>query len=186
MNKPLLELVIILGLPIVFFLIGKNFVEKFSNQKHIEEVLKNKHLKPLYGRFGGYNTDEVKLYWKALYPSAIEDEKRFLYLDLLFPLFYGSPLIISIALAWTRLDRSLSLIWFILPVIITMFADWTENLIQLQQIKRFPSLEELEHLESEWISVASTATRFKLYFFVISYLLLIGMAISIAYNSFFS
>ena len=66
-----------------------------------------------------------------------------------------------------------------------MFADWAENLIQLQQIKRFPSLEELEHLESEWIWGASTATRFKLFFFVISYLLLIGITISIAYNSFF-
>jgi hypothetical protein len=186
MNKPVLELIIILGLPIVFFLIGKSFVEKFSNQKHIQEVLGNKHLKPLYVRSGGYNTDEVKLYWKALYPSAIEDEKRFLYLDLLFPLFYGSPLITSILFAWIRLNRPLSLIWFILPVIITMLSDWNENFIQLQQIKRFHSLEELENLEIEWIWVASTATRFKLYFFVISYLLLIGMDISIAYNSFFS
>ena len=189
MNKPLLELVIILGLPIVFFLIGKSFVEKFSNQKHIQDVLKNKFgkdLKPLYSRFGGYDKDEVKLYWKALYPDAIKDEKRFLYLDLLFPLFYGSALITSILLAWIRLNRPLSLIWFILPVIITMLSDWNENLIQLQQIKRFHSLEELENLESEWISVASTATRFKLYFFVISYLLLIGMVISIAYNSSFS
>jgi hypothetical protein len=113
MNKPILELVIILGLPIVFFLIGKNFVEKFSNQKHIQEVLENKHLKPLYGRSGGYNTDEVKIYWKALYPDTIEDEKRFLYLDLLFPLFYGSALITSILLAWIRLGKPLSLIWFI-------------------------------------------------------------------------
>ena len=191
MNKQVLELVIILGLPIVVFLIGKNFVEKFSNQKHIQEVLKKniascKDRIPLYARFGGYNTDKVKLYWKALYPHAIKDEKRFLYLDLLFPLFYGSALIISISLAWIRLDRLLSLIWFILPVIIIMLSDWAENLIQLQQMKRFPSLEELENLESEWIWVASIATRFKLYFFVISYLLLIGMAISIAYNSFFS
>lgn len=123
--------------------------------------------------------------WKAFYPDAIEDEKRFLYLDLLFPLFYGSALITSILLAWIQLNRPLSLIWFILPVVITMFADWLESLIQLQQIKRFPSLEELEHLESEWIWVASTATRFKLYFFVISYLLLIGMTVSIVYNSFF-
>lgn len=61
MNKALLELVIILGLPIVVFLIGKNFEEKFSNQKHIQKVLEYRHLKPLYSRFGGYNTDEVKL-----------------------------------------------------------------------------------------------------------------------------
>ena len=67
MNKALLELVIILGLPIVVFLIGKNFVEKFSNQKHIQEVLENTHMKPLYCRSGGYNTNEVKLYWQALY-----------------------------------------------------------------------------------------------------------------------
>lgn len=73
MNKPLLELVIILGLPIVFFLIGKNFVEKFSNQKHIQEVLKKnissgKDRIPLSADFGGYDTDEVKLHWKELYP----------------------------------------------------------------------------------------------------------------------
>ena len=74
MNKPLLELVIILGLPIVVFLIGKDFVEKFSNQKHIQEVLKKnissgKDRIPLSARFGGYNMDEVKLYWQALYPD---------------------------------------------------------------------------------------------------------------------
>lgn len=73
MNKPLLELVIILGLLVVVFLIGKNFEDKFSNQKHIQEVLKKKISSgkdriPLYARFGGYNTDKVKLYWKTLYP----------------------------------------------------------------------------------------------------------------------
>ncbi len=166
-------------------------MEKFSNQKHIQEVLKKdisscKDCIPLYARFGGYSTDEVKLYWQALYPDAIKEEKRFLYLDLLFPLFYGSTLLTSILLAWIRLGKPLSLIWFILPVVITMLSDWAENLIQLQQINRFPSLQELENLETEWIRVASTATRFKLYLFVISCLLLIGMAISIVYNSFFS
>ena len=125
---------------------------------------------PLYSRIIGYDETEVRNHWNWLGADGREVERRFLLVDLAFPIAFGSGFLAGLFLAWGGAGRPFRVGWLVVPVMITVLADWTENLIQLVQLSRFSND---VPLQVAWIRVASFATSTKLLFFIVSIALII-------------
>ena len=101
-------------------------------------------------------------------------------LDLVFPILYGTAFFLSALAARKILDGRLPALWSspMISIAITVIADWTENVIQLGQLKRFmdPTNPGLQAMQ---IAVASTATTIKLVSFVLTIVLLIALALAV-------
>ena len=171
-----------LGWPIVIFLGGVLIMIVVSGHNYVTKQLRERatpdNRKPLNMRFRGYNTAAVDRHWGVLDARALRIEQHFLQLDLLFPLFYGTALAIALLRTSEVSGRSLSPIWLIAPVAVTMLADWIENLVQLAQLRRY-TLSGATGLEDRWIQVASLATIVKLVFFTLTVVLLIWLALGV-------
>ena len=170
MGKLIAEAVFLLALPTVIFLGGVRIMTNLSGHEYVERLRDKLALDDqtsLNQRFMGYDLAAVKRHWQPLASDklALQIEQRFLELDLVFPLFYGSAFAISLLLAWTALDRPFNPVWIIAPVAITILADWIENLSQLNQLNRVQQMNDVEALQGGWIQVASLATMVKLFFF---------------------
>ncbi|HEY3475236.1 MAG TPA: hypothetical protein VGK56_11545 [Anaerolineales bacterium] len=131
---------------------------------------------PLNMRLHGYDTTDAAQLWGILDERARDSERRFLQLDLLFPLFYGGAFLIALLRVWTDLGKPFSRVWLIAPVVIAVLTDWTENLIHLAQLELFVEKGK-EGLHSVWIQIASAATTIKIVFFAGTLILLIGLAV---------
>ncbi|HYO12231.1 MAG TPA: hypothetical protein VE685_03435 [Thermoanaerobaculia bacterium] len=161
MSNLAVKAVLVLALPLVVLLGGGWIMEKWSQRDLVKKALEgSSHSKPLNLRWLGYGIDDVENHWKPLLgdPKVVGAEQKFLQLDLAFPLLYGAALAISLWMAWAALGRPFHA-WLIAPVAVGMLADWTENLVQLQQLDRFRNR---AALEATWIHVASAATVLKL------------------------
>jgi hypothetical protein len=135
-----------------------------------EKIQAEKNQTGLGLRLTGYDLAAVKAYWAALKAGeALDAERRMLELDLVFPFFYGAAFASALLCAWVALGRPFQPVWIMAPVIINVVADWTENLIQLCQLKLFTSG---AALQPGWIQIASGATMVKIFFFCGSYLFL--------------
>ncbi len=130
--------------------------------------------KPLNRRFG-YDAGAVHRHWRVLGDAGCAAEGRFLKLDISFPLVYGAALTAGMVVFWIVLGRPFHPAWFIQPVIITMVADWTENILLLGQLARYVNGGQ-KALERDRIKVAGAATTIKLVAFIGSYLLLVTLA----------
>jgi hypothetical protein len=168
----------VLALPLVVFLGGAWLMSEMSNRDYVLELLNKSNLpscekKPLNKRLG-YDIDAVTRYWNAFDATALNAERFILELDLVFPFFYGAAFGISLLLTWAMIGRPFSPLWIIVPVAITILADWTENLIQLHQLKQYR-----EHgavaLQANLIQIASLATCTKLIFFCALVLFLLAL-----------
>jgi hypothetical protein len=127
-------------------------------------------------RLRGYDRTDVAQLWGVFDRRALDRERRFLQLDLLFPLFYGGAFLAALLRVWKDLGKPFSHAWLIAPVAITVVADWTENMIHLGQLRSY--LEKgTEGLQAGWIQIASGATTAKILFFVGTLVLLIYLAI---------
>jgi hypothetical protein len=126
-------------------------------------------------RIGGYDAAAFDRYWNALDGEARARERYFLQLDLVFPLLYGAGLAAALFLAREALGRPLHLAWLLAPVALTVAADWTENLVHLDQARRHVE-EGGAGLHPGWIQAASAATMVKLGFFTLTCVLLLGLA----------
>jgi hypothetical protein len=175
-GKPILRAIFMLALPAAVFVAGLAIMEKVTDHQEVEKQACSApdpcDRKPLDQRLG-YDTGAVDRYWRAV-GVALPLEQRFLEADLIFPFFYGGALAASLLLAWSALGRPFNPAWIMAPVAITVLADWTENLVQLAQLRRYfaggaPAL------QAAWIRVASTATTLKLSFFIASSLLLLTL-----------
>lgn len=171
------KLIFILALPLVVFMSGGWIMSDLSNRHLVVKQLNEPNVNcedrtPLNRRLG-YDIEDVKRHWRALDDTALDYERIFLKLDLLFPLFYGAALAVSILMAWATLGRPFKPLWLIAPVVFTMLADWTENFIQLNQLPHNKVSEAA--LQAGWIQIASAATILKLLFFGVSYLLIVGL-----------
>lgn len=160
----------ILALPLVVSLCGGWLMLEMS-----KSGMPSSEGTPLYQRLG-YDINVVARYWNAFKPTALNAEQHFLRLDLIFPLFYGAAFGISLYLTWDMLGRPFSPLWIIAPVAITALADWTENLIQLNQLKQYREHGEAA-LQANLIQIASLATCIKLIFFYSSALFLVGLVV---------
>jgi hypothetical protein len=137
---------------------------------------------PLASRWR-YNVVDVERQWQILKADrdAWQAAKNLLQLDLSFPLLYGSALSFSLIMAWAYCGRPFSVLWILAPVVITVIADWSENLIHLAQSTRF---EEGRVLQGDWIRIASFATTMKWSFLGVSSLLLIVFVGAVLFRSF--
>jgi hypothetical protein len=174
-NNIFLRATTLLALPLVVFVIGAWIMSKMANREYVTrrlgEVVAPEDAKPLNQRFG-YDLAVVERHWGGLDETARASEKRFLELDLVFPFLYGAALAASLLMAWASLGRPFNAAWLITSVAITLIADWTENLVQLSQLRRYVNG---IALESGWIQIASIATILKLSFFVCSSGILIAL-----------
>jgi hypothetical protein len=114
---------------------------------------------PLNYRLAGYDAAAAQAYWKWLGPEGRAAERRFLEADMAFPFLYGGALLASLLLAWAWLGRPFSPTWLVVACAIPVIADWCENTIHWQQLKRYLAG---ETVYESWIRIASIATGVKL------------------------
>lgn len=170
MSNLAVKAVVALALPAVAFFAGVWVMQKVSGRQSQKD-----DPKPLNQRILGYDEDEAKAYWDALAEKKdLAAERLFLELDLVFPFLYGGALAAGLLMVWAALGRTFHPASILAPVAITVLADWTENLVQWGQLRRFTSG---MALEAGWIRIASTATTVKLLFFAGSYLLIAGLVV---------
>ena len=176
-----IKLVGAVSLPVVVFFGGVWIMSIATGRDHVRQVLSNgaeADQRPLNERLN-YNLDAVDRHWSALAKDAraLSSEQRFLELDLIFPFFYGASFAASLLVFWALLGRPFNPCWFMTPVVITLLADWTENLVLLSQLLRFEQGGK-QALNANWILVASNATLMKLTIFTISSLFIGAMLIA--------
>jgi hypothetical protein len=144
-----------LGLPAATFVAGALIMERWSGRGEAAPAGQT----PLYKRLR-YDAEEVRTYWQA-FGGRLSRERLFLELDLVFPFLYGGGLAAGLLLGWAHLGRRFHPAWLLAPVLLGVLADWTENLVQLGQMRRF-----VDHgphaLQEGWIRLASAATAVKL------------------------
>ena len=162
MARPYLTVLVLFLLPAVVFKGGARVMSMVSGPHTVDGQT------PLNQRWLGYDAGAAAGYWKALGEAGrLAAEPRFLELDLVFPTLYGTAFAVSLVTASAKLGCPLHVAWVIAPVVVTVIADWVENLVQLDQLR------DVTALDPKWIRVASTATIVKLLFFSISSLALI-------------
>jgi hypothetical protein len=169
MARPYLTVIVLLLLPIVVFKGGARLMSMVSGPHTVDGQ------KPLNQRWLGYDADDVAGYWSALGEARRLAEQRFLQLDLVFPTLYGTAFAVSLVTASAKLGCPLHVGWVIAPVVVTVIADWVENLVQLDQLRDYVTSDkkDVTALDPKWIRVASAATIVKLFFFSISALALL-------------
>lgn len=167
-------------LPVVAYFGAGLIMIVASGHSYVKEQLREKappnNPTQLNMRLQGYGTTDVAQLWGVLDRRALDSERRFLQLDLLFPLFYGGAFLVALLRVWKDLGNAFSRVWLIAPVAITVLADWTENLIHLAQLRSYRE-QGKEGLQAGWIQIASAATTTKIVFFVGTLVLLVGLAI---------
>ncbi|HEX9939130.1 MAG TPA: hypothetical protein VGB15_18450, partial [Longimicrobium sp.] len=156
----LLRVVLLIALPAVAFVAGGAVMQKQTGRHHVRELLdrnppmgpdgKVKKVRYLNMRWEGYTAKGFRAYWDALDRDARRIEEQFLEWDLVFPFLYGGALAASMLMAWAALGRPVHPAWVVLPVLILVMADWTENLVQLGQIRR---LNAEAGLQPGWVAV---------------------------------
>jgi hypothetical protein len=180
-STTLIRVIAIGALPMVVFCAGAGVMAQASNLEHVDRVVAARAAaadrRPPHFRLG-YGTDEIGRYWAAIVTdaAALRAERRFLHLDLVFPLVYGAGLMAGLVMAWSLLGRPFSRAWLAAPVTITVLADWTENLVQIAQLQRYVD-GGVGALQDGWIHVASSATIVKLLSFAGVSLLLAALLI---------
>lgn len=169
-----MKALLLLAVPAAVFLVGVWAMDKLVGREAVKRQLREKasieDRKPLYQRLLGYDADAVARHWGALDKSALKIEQNFLKIDLVFPFLYGAALVGALLIAWSSLERPFHSVWLVSPVVIAALADWTENLVQLAQLRRYV---EKAGLQPGWIQIASFATSVKLVVFAGACLLLV-------------
>lgn len=176
MENLFVRIIAALALPTVVFAGGAWAMSAISGRAYVKEQLHSAaeaDQKPLNQRLG-YDAAAVSRHWGALDEKSHSIERHFLQLDLIFPFLYGASLATSLLIVWAAIGRPFSAAWLVIPVVITLLADWTENLVQLDQLQRFM---DGSALQPGWVQIASVATIFKIVFFAGSSLLVIGLVI---------
>jgi hypothetical protein len=169
-----------IGLPLAAMLIGLSIMNKLSRHSYVttqwQKIEASADRRELNMRCGGYNRADVHRHWAALDGQALMFQRHFLQLDLAFPILYGFALAIPLLWNWKIIGEPFAPIWLLLPLFITILADWAENLIHLSQLQRYME-QGAAGLHSGWIQVASMATTVKLVLFVSTCLRLVGLTI---------
>lgn len=176
----------LLALPAAIFLAGVWIMNEVSDRQQVFTALSAAHESdrtPLNQRFG-YDVAAVDRHWSAILarPEALEAERLFLELDLIFPIFYGAALASSLLLAWAYLGRRFNPGWVIAPVAVMVIADWIENLVQLSRLRHYAH-DGIAALSGPWIQVASAATIVKLTFSGIIALILFTLVVTMFYQT---
>jgi len=179
------RVVVALLLPTVVFVAGAQLMSRWTNHQLVRDRLVRdlpNDPTPLNMRFRGYDVETARAVWSSLDNPAVQfSEQKFLMFDLVFPLVYGAALAGGLLLAWSAAGRPIDPKWLIALVGITILADWTENLTQLQQLRQFIVSQQLD---AGWIGIASAATMVKLTFFIASAVGIVILAVVALYRAF--
>jgi hypothetical protein len=179
MMRTAVTIAVAIALPFVVFVSGAYVTAQLSHRERIVEQLRvsaaESDRKPLSQRLG-YDLPAVARYFGALDRSARDCERYFLELDLIFPFLYGGALAGSLLMVWSALGRPFTPAYLLAPVAITMIADWTENIVQLGQLRLFAE-GGAGALNAQSIQLASAATILKLMFFAGSSVLLLFLVV---------
>ncbi len=173
MTTSLIKLLTAIVLPIAVFFIGGYLMLNLTGRDAFPQTSAPESV-PLHFRIGSYTAEQVQAYWNWLGPEGRGAELRFLEVDLLFPVIYGGAILLALFIIRSGLARPLKPQWLVVPVGITMAADWVENLVHWQQLRRF--LKD-EPVQAAWLQFASLATSTKIVFFTLSALLLVIMTL---------
>jgi hypothetical protein len=177
---PLVAALVAVALPAVVFLGGARLMGRLSGAERMARYREVGEA-PLNVRWRGYDAEDAARVWRLLDAPApaggryLDMERRFLRLDLAFPLCYGAALLAGMWLAWRADGRGPMLPWLALPVVVNVLADWTENSLQLQQLARF---EAGRLLDPGAVRVASAATIVKLVAFTGTSVLVLLLALA--------
>ena len=162
-----------LWLPLAVYVVAGMLMILASGHRYVQQQWKESRTltnrTSLNMRWRGYNAADVAQLWGALDRRGLISERRFLKMDLIFPLFYGGSFLIALLGVWADLGKPFSSIWLVVPVVVTVLADWTENLTQLGQLRRFTAKGK-EALQDGSIHAASIATVVKLFSFILGLL----------------
>jgi hypothetical protein len=121
-----------------------------------------------------YDAKDIDRFWTALQESGRVAERTFLQEDLVFPLFYGGSLAFS--LLWLRPRTRVS--WkpwhVLLPVLLGVVGDWTENLTQLNLLRGYIP-QRPESLNQAAVDLSTFATDVKLGGITVATILLLAL-----------
>lgn len=177
--NPIVSAIVAVALPAVVFLGGARRMGRLSGPERAGRYREAGET-PLNMRWRGYDADDAARVWRLLDAPApggadryLDMERRFLRLDLAFPLVYGAALLAGLWLAWRAAVPGPVPAWLALPVVVNVVADWTENSLQLQQLARYDAG---APLSAGAVRVASAATVVKLVAFTGTSLLVIVLA----------
>ncbi|MFZ1851117.1 MAG: hypothetical protein WAU15_02600 [Nitrosomonas sp.] len=165
-------------LPLLVLFSGRKLLHIVSGRKlvalQLSKLKYTRDRQPLDLRFRGYTADQANIHWGALGNDERLYERRFLAMDLIFAPIYSLAFLYALLLASEYLGEPLPSAWFMILVGTMVLADWLENAIHFQQLKRLNP--QGGGLQNNWILIASLATQIKL----------ISMASAIAMLFYFS
>jgi hypothetical protein len=174
------DVLLVVLLPAVVFVAGARLMTVWTGREQVTARLERHaavdERKPLNQRLG-YDVAAVARHWGALDAESLERERRFLSLDLFFPLFYGAALAVSLLLGARLAFPAMNPAWLLAPVTIVVVSDWIENLVQLGQLRRFVE-GGAAALQASSIAIASMATIVKLTSFTAASLLCVALAVA--------
>lgn len=163
--------------PVVLFTAVGAWMMRATGRARFRQRRSEPASEPLNFRFRGYDVQAVAAYWQWLGADGRAAELRFLKADLVFPIWYAGLMLASIATGWLALDRPWPLGLLAAPVLVTVVADWVENLEHIAQLARF---HRSEPLQAARVRLASVATSVKLLMFWLSTLLMVLLAAAVA------
>ncbi|MBA2484799.1 MAG: hypothetical protein H0V35_01635 [Nitrospira sp.] len=184
MTSMILTTFLAIGFPAAILLGGSRILSQASGRAAAVNQLtpgEQKAPRPLNLRWFGYGTEAVNEYWSWLKCAGLQAEKRRLLLDLIFPLMYGGALAASLWWVWVTLGQPFHPAWIIAPLAIILTADWTENLIQLAQLRHYVSSSE-GRIQGLWIQISSCATIIKLWLTSGLYVSLVGLVVRMIFT----
>jgi hypothetical protein len=168
MRPVIVDALIVVLLPLAVFFAGARLMAAWTGRERVIARL-HQHAaaddrRPLNQRLG-YDAASVERHWGALDRESLAAERQFLVLDLVFPFFYGAAFAVSLLLGASLVMPTINPAWLMALVAIILLSDWTENLVQLAQLRRFVE-NGAAALQADWIRAASLATVVKLISFV--------------------
>ncbi|MBA2487120.1 MAG: hypothetical protein H0V35_13710 [Nitrospira sp.] len=154
MASMILIALLAIGFPAAVLLGGSRILSQASGRAAVNQLTpgEQKAPRPLNLRWFGYGTETAKGYWSWLKCAGRQAEKRFLLLDLVFPLFHGGALATSLWWVWATFGRPFHPAWIVAPLAMILTADWTENLIHLAQLRHYVSSNE-GRIQGLWIQI---------------------------------
>jgi hypothetical protein len=173
MGSAFLKLLFVIAMPMAVFALAAALMMHMTGRDQFPQSSMPESA-PLNLRLNGYNTAAASTYWQWLGTDGRLAERRFLEADMIFPFVYGGAMLVSILLAWTALGRPFDPTLLIAPVVVTVIADWIENLVHWRQLRNFL---QSEPIQTMWIQIGSIATSTKLVFLWMSFLLIVGFGI---------
>ena len=168
-------------LPLIIFFFGIKLLGWLGHRDEISRQVRaqlfGQDAKPLNVRLFGYGLDDVKKYWGVFDEQLFSFEQQALRLDLWFPFFYGGGLFFSLFQLTSTLNNGTPRLFFFIPTVVAMLADWTENLALLKQLRNYGKTGAVG-LQASGIKTASIATMVKLWSLMFAAFLMVYLIFS--------